>query len=89
MDFIKEAVEVANKTFNGDFKAINYGSNDKFEVVTMVNDDLEKFGDGFEYPRYLHNKATDQKFLAEVLLGIENIKGFEDLDFSSLSYRSL
>lgn len=89
MDIIEEAVNIAKRQYGDSIKAISYGTNEEFEVVTMATPELEKHGDGFEYLGYLHNKKTGKKFLAEVLLGVENIKGFTNLDFSTLNFKIL
>ena len=80
----QRAVNMANEKFKDDFYVVSISENDKYKMVTLSSQEIDKFNDGFDCPWLLVNKETGNE-LVSVGVILDPIEGFEDLDLSKLN----
>lgn len=86
---LKERALIKAKEVEGDdCYIVSIGENDKFILITMSNEELDYFNDGFSLPIYAVNKRTGEEILNYPAGFTEDNSGFEDLDFRELEYQS-
>lgn len=84
IDEIKvRALEKAQPHFKNPLKIVSIGQNDKYLTITMSYEGLK---DGFECPNYIVNKSTGKELYCPVMLGIEDLPGFNDFSWGDLTF---
>lgn len=84
----ERALEKAKEVEGEDCYILSIGENDEFILITMSNEELDCFDDGFSFPIYAANKRTGEEAYNYLAGFTEDYPGFEDLNVSELEFQS-
>lgn len=77
---VERALKMAQDEYGNSVRVVSIGENDKYKLITLTNQELERMGDGLEYPWLLINKETGKELFASGMI-FDPIDGFEDFTY--------
>ena len=77
---VERALKMAQDEYGNSVRVVSIGENDKYKLITLTNQELERIGDGLEYPWLLINKETGKELFASGMI-FDPIDGFEDFTY--------
>ena len=81
----EKALEEASKKYSGNLRIVSIGENSFFKIITMSNEELDKYGDGFEFPYLVINKETKDELLSNGIGFLEDPR-FSNLNLNDLTF---
>ena len=81
--YINRAKEVFQKDYDESLKVISIFEDEKYMLITLVTDDLEKNNAGMWYPRFAYNKHTGVEYYG-IGFGFIYDPSFQDLNLRNM-----
>ena len=87
MDYKEKALSLGQKKYGADLRVVKHLGDDIYEIVSMATPQMEKVGDGFEYPIFCVNKKTGTEMLLEGVLSLDDTPEFSGIALNKLAVR--
>lgn len=87
MDYKEKALSLGRKKYGDDLHVVKHLGDDTYELVSMATPQMEKVGDGFEYPIFCVNKNTGSEMLLAGVLSLDDTPEFSNIALNRLTVR--